>query len=409
MSFFRDEALEYRKKTNKNNIYIKLDTPIYYNLFSLASVVILITLVAMLFIVDYSRRAKAAGKIVPESNLVRVVSFQNGVVLKSMAHEGKLVNKGDVLFVINSERNGVNGSIESHQISNLKLDLENSKAQKKVIEQISESQLNQKDSEINSLISQINLINGQIDIEKQRVAIAEDSFKKYDELSKVGYVSQAQFLSKKDELFSQKSRLEQFTRDRESMLGNLKSLKSQKRSMQEQLALEQSKLKTSESGIVKELEETYARKEQTIVAPSSGMLTAVQAFPGQAISSGTPLAGLIPKNSRLIAKVSVPSSAMGFIHSGQKVLVHYAAYPYQKFGSYNGVIFSISEASMVKKDEKVNDNFYEISINLESQFVDVYGGKIKIKPDMSIDVDIITEKRKLIEWILEPFFAAGRN
>ena len=42
------------------------------------------------------------------------------------------------------------------------------------------------------------------------------------------------------------------------------------------------------------------------------------------------------------AELLAPSSAIGFIHKGDRVLLRYSAFPYQKFGEYWGTVVSVS-------------------------------------------------------------------
>ena len=45
------------------------------------------------------------------------------------------------------------------------------------------------------------------------------------------------------------------------------------------------------------------------------------------------------------AELLAPSSAVGFIHQGGRVLLRYSAFPYQKFGEYGGTVVTVSDAA----------------------------------------------------------------
>ena len=55
---------------------------------------------------------------------------------------------------------------------------------------------------------------------------------------------------------------------------------------------------------------------------------------------------LVPAGARLEARLFGPSRSIGFVRPGQRVLLRYEAYPYQKFGSYEGVVKSVSRTTV---------------------------------------------------------------
>ena len=68
--------------------------------------------------------------------------------------------------------------------------------------------------------------------------------------------------------------------------------------------------------------------------------------PGQTVTAATALASLVPAGSNLQAHLYAPSSAIGFLHAEQPVLLRYHAFPYQKFGHQHGRIEQVSLAPL---------------------------------------------------------------
>jgi len=56
---------------------------------------------------------------------------------------------------------------------------------------------------------------------------------------------------------------------------------------------------------------------------------------------------LLPKGSQLQAQLLAPSRAVGFIEPGDKVLLRYQAFPYQKFGHHAGKVVRVSRSAIV--------------------------------------------------------------
>lgn len=50
------------------------------------------------------------------------------------------------------------------------------------------------------------------------------------------------------------------------------------------------------------------------------------------------------------------------------------------------------------------EQLYRITVSLARQEVNVYGRPVALQPGLQLDADITLERRRLIEWLLEPVF-----
>ena len=129
--------------------------------------------------------------------------------------------------------------------------------------------------------------------------------------------------------------------------------------------------------------------------------------PGQAVYAGQPIISILPSGSELRAQLLVPSSAIGFIKNGDRVLLRYQAYPYQKFGMHRGTVMRISRsASTVTQEQGVaRQPVYRVLVSLDRQDVLAYGKPETLRPGMQLEADIMGERRRLYEWLLEPLYS----
>ena len=92
------------------------------------------------------------------------------------------------------------------------------------------------------------------------------------------------------------------------------------------------------------------------------------------------------------------------------MLLRYEAYPYQKFGHYEGVVASISR-SAVNPGElppqlaavggmtgSATEPVYLITVQLARQTVTAYGRQVDLQPGMRLEADIALETRRLAQW-----------
>ena len=116
---------------------------------------------------------------------------------------------------------------------------------------------------------------------------------------------------------------------------------------------------------------------------------------------------LLPNGSQLQAQLLVPSAAVGFIEPGDLVLLRYQAYPYQKFGHHRGRVIRVSRSAMVPAtgDGQSTEPYYRVLVALDQQSITAYGKPEPLRPGMRVDADILGERRKLYEWVLEPLYS----
>ncbi|ECT1023460.1 anibiotic ABC transporter, partial [Salmonella enterica] len=151
-------------------------------------------------------------------------------------------------------------------------------------------------------------------------------------------------------------------------------------------------------------------RENIINSKSNGIVSSILFYEGQNITPGETIISLLPVKSFFIAELFVPSNAMGFIKKGNRVVLRYQAYPYQKFGQQYGNIYQISRNILTPREltnvtgAQVQTPFYRVLVKLDHQYVPVYDKQESLMSGMLINADILTDKRTLIEWVLEPLY-----
>ena len=120
---------------------------------------------------------------------------------------------------------------------------------------------------------------------------------------------------------------------------------------------------------------------------------------GGVVKPGMDLAEIVPDNKSLIAEVKVKPKDIAFIYPSQKALIKFSAYNYSIYGGLKGEVISISPDTMTDKRGKT---FYIVRIKTDKNALFYGGKKLKIIPGMTVNVDIITGKRTILEYIVKP-------
>ena len=139
----------------------------------------------------------------------------------------------------------------------------------------------------------------------------------------------------------------------------------------QEVALRVSRLESQIADIEQREAELEGRRAYVVKAPVAGTIASIRGIPGAIISPHQPLASILPAGSQLEAELFVPSRAAGFVAEGQPVRLLYAAFPYQRFGTHEGVIRHVAPAITSATEADVPFNLvepsYRVAVRLKSQ------------------------------------------
>jgi membrane fusion protein len=177
-------------------------------------------------------------------------------------------------------------------------------------------------------------------------------------------------------------------------------------------------LKAKISEINEKLATGESRRSIEIHAPGAGVVTAIVAHPGQVVGVGTPMLKIVPKHISMQAELLAPSSAIGFIQQGERVLLRYSAFPYQKFGEYWGTVATVAHAALSPDEAQgllagaspsnQTGPFYRVVVRPDSQSLNIYGEDHPLPASMQVQAYALLDRRPLYQWILEPLYDIAR-
>lgn len=362
----------------------------------------------------YTRRATVTGQLVPSTGVIRVHTPQAGVVLERKVNEGQVVSKGDVLFVLNSDRLG-SGAREiqadiGQQVDERRRSLEAELARNKGVEA---AEIGHLERRAGTLRAEQQSIERQMDQQRIRLKLAEDARKRYQGLADQDYIAREQLFQKEAELSEQQSRLQALERDALVAQRELATTLREIENTRVRYANQNGLLERGVSSAQQELTEVEARRRVVITAPESGRATLVSGEAGQSVDTTRPLLNLVPSDAKLEVRLYAPSRTMGFIRPGDTVLLRYQSFPYQKFGQHEGVVASVSNNAVTSTelagfqipDVPPGEPVYAIVVTLKQQNVTAYGKQWPLSAGMRLDADILQETRRLWEWMLEPLYS----
>jgi membrane fusion protein len=415
MDFFRKEAVEARETHWWGSIV--LTRPLSLALLTLLACTVTLALGAILVFGSYTKRITVQGLLVPLGGLLKVHAPQAGVILEKYVIEGTIVMSGAPLYKVSSERYDANSAPVLAGIAGRLKDRRDLLSGE--LTKLQRLQVDERDtlaSKLASIKNEANALEAQIASQKQLVAIANDASHRYQGLVNKGYISTDQFQQRKTEHLAQVKIYQSLVRERTALaqteLERNNELAGLHLRQSNQLAVIERQL----SAVEQELAESEATRTFLIHAPESGVATAAFADVGHSVDAGMPLVSIVPVDALLEAELYAPSMSIGFIAPGDDVNIRYNAYPYQKFGVHRGRLLSISRTSIspAELSRTMNgtqilgfstEQLYRLRVSLSAQEVLAYGQSRALQSGMRLEADIMQDRRRLYEWVLEPLYS----
>jgi membrane fusion protein, peptide pheromone/bacteriocin exporter len=306
--------------------------------------------------------------------------FQGKIIYTSI-HNGRQIEKGDTLLVIDSE------SIRAQQIS-----------------------LNQRIADNNVSINDLEILTelDSIDLKKQDIGLVT---RKY----------QAEFrnVSNQQAMQLQKYGKRKTEHERNEILYNQKMIPkadfenslfilSSERDNLNQILLFQKSVWQNDLAVRKnELVKLYAEMEQCneelsnriVLAPTGGeIIQSTDIQPGSIVRSGQDIAEISP-DGELVATFFVKPDDIGFINEKQKVKIQVDAFNYHEWGMLQGEIINISNDMIVGNESSA---YFRVKCKPVKTFLSLKNGKTAyIKKGMSFNARIVVIRRSLYQLLFD--------
>lgn len=416
-SLFRPEVIEGRRQEWLGSI--QLIRPVSLTVLTTFVAVTAVAVVTYLMLGEYTRKARVSGYLVPDQGVIRLVPPQAATVVEQQVHEGQSVKQGDVLFVLSMERATLRGDTNAavqESLATRQRSLQTSTEQQARLLQAQSAALQRQIGDMRREVAQME---AEAELQRQRLQLAQQAQARLESLRGDNFVSSAQVQAKAEEVLGLRAQLQGLERQRAAQQREIGNLESELRELPLRMQAQMGELERDLAIVAQRSAESEAQSRIVIRAPQDGVVTAVVAERGQAVTPASALASLVPADARLQAHLYAPSSAVGFVRADQTVQLRYQAYPYQKFGHQGGQVLQVSRTplqaselaalALPSRSGDTAEPLYRITVALDRQTVTAYGQQQALAPGMQLDADVLLDRRRLIEWIFEPVLSvAGR-
>nr|AVH79656.1 secretion protein HlyD family protein [Desmonostoc muscorum PCC 7121] len=373
----------------------------------------------------------ARGRLEPEAETIKVEAPLEtqftGVRVKTVhVREGDGVKAGQPLIELDSESLRLESKqaiakLESFQESLLQLKPVEQQLQVLINTQKlqNQAQISEQQAQIQQTQERLTSLKSQSLILKSRLNIAKKDLQRHQELLQEGVIPKraAEEIESKyeeqkisvEEMYSQIQQAESELNQRQSAYervqrtGELAIIQSEQQLQQfrSQIAENQGNVNQTQTQI-QSIENQLQRR--IIKAPLSGVIYNLPISKSEAvISAGDLLAEIAPNGNSFVLRAEMATTESGALQKGMEVNLKFDAYPYQDYGVVKGKLLEVSPTSNVKTTAQGDIAAFKLKVGLKQTCIQSEGSCIKFKPGDTATAEVIVRKRKVIDFVIDPF------
>ena len=378
---------------------------------------------------------RGAGKIIPSSQLQVVQNLEGGILSEILVKEGDVVEPGQVLVRIDDTMSGASfRESRFHYLalkakaSRLKAEAENlpcdppvdvlQEAPKLVEQEFKLRQTRQQELDTNLAVINHQIEQRKHEMEELRVKtrhlsknyqLSLKEMRMAQPLVEEGAISEMEIIRLEQKINDIKGEIDRnlvsmdrvehsfeevVTRAREIEL----AFRNEARTELNKINQELSQLEEMNIALEDRVKRTQGR------APMKGTVKQLLVTTiGEVIQPGMNILEIVPFQDTLLVEANIRPADIAFIYPGQKAVIKLTAYDYAIYGGLNGFVEHISADTIV---DTRGDSYYRVRIRTDHTHLGNDDNPWPIIPGMTTQIDILTGKKTVLEYLLNPVLRA---
>ncbi len=375
--------------------------------------------------------ARGDGEIIPSGENQIIQNLEGGIVEEILVNEGQEVEKNQILIRIDNKKSTSSFSSNAVKADALQAKIARLRAESKGLKFSVDKELQQRiplivenerslyETNKHQLNSKLSVLRERLSQKRHELDEAQSQMKHLRSSSRMikeevtmtqpmvakGVRSKIDFLKLQREANEIESK---YDATRGSIPRLRSAIQEVKNSIDEARYTFKSDAKVKRNEAISELralrENSTALKDQvsrTVVkSPMKGIVQRLFVHTlGGVIKPGADIMEIVPSDQNLLVEVKIKPADIAFIYFGQKAIVKFSAYDFSIYGGLDGKVVLISADT--EKDEKDNV-YYTVQIQTKKNHLLRNNEQLKIIPGMTVNVDIITGQKSVLDYILKP-------
>ena len=401
---FRPEAVDAQGQHGLGGV--QLARPLALGWLTAGAVCAVAAVFVFLSLAQYTRKATVSGVLAPDRGLIRLVPSAAGRVVERRVAEGQVVRAGDVLYVLALDRPLLAADAQAQVRRSLDERRRSLGEAARAEQTLAGTRAAALDRRLSALQAELAQLDAESGLQQQRLALAEQSLVRLQALQAEQFISAAQSQSKSEEVLGLRAAAQGLARQRAALQRERAEIEGERRALPLVSGGALGRLERDLAQANRDAAEQDAEQRLVVRAPQSGTVSTVLAEAGQSVSTASALATIVPEGATLLAQLYAPSSAVGFVQTGQAVRLRYEAFPYQKFGQQLGHVLQVSRTPLALNELAAlslpaqaagAEPLFRITVALDGPMP-----AMALSAGMRMQADVLLERRRLLEWLFEP-------
>jgi HlyD family secretion protein/adhesin transport system membrane fusion protein len=380
--------------------------------------------------------ARTPGEAVPQGFEQVVQHLEGGIVREIRAREGQIVDKRDVVLVLDG--GGSQEDLARAASKQVSLDLQEErlrafsegrepdfsaykashpdlvrdqtmffngmidarKQERKVIDE----QILQKQRSISTLASDL-------ETARENYQITKDLYDRRAELNRKGYASDIQFLETKQslnnvggEMRQLQNRISVAKSEITEFQNRLKSLNATYHDDANERLDQLMGEKAQNAEVISKMRDRVSRLE--VRAPARGIVKGLAVNTvGAVVQPGQVVMEIVPVDEQIVVQVKISPQHIGHVKTGQKVQVKFSSFDFSRYGIVSGELDQISAATFTGDK---GERYYQGRIRLDHNYVG-HDPRNVVVPGMTVMAEIITGRKTVLDYLLKPIHIAMKT
>ncbi len=148
-------------------------------------------------------------------------------------------------------------------------------------------------------------------------------------------------------------------------------------------------------------------KRTEMRSPVKGIVNSILANTvGGVVAPGATVMEIVPLDDTLIIEAKFSPADIAFIYPGQKAKVRLTAYDFSIYGGIEATVENIGADTLQNQQ---GETFYQVKIVTSNSYRNDQNEELPIMAGMTAEVDIITGKKSIMDYLLKPLFKAQQR
>jgi membrane fusion protein, adhesin transport system len=384
---------------------------------------------------------RGAGKVIPSSEIKRIQNFEGGIVKEILVREGESVSKGQLLILLDQVqmeskfREQKSGYLDlTLAIARLEAELEDRdeidfpedvvsqkphlmEHQRQLLRSRKESRLSALsvlDREREQCSQELNELRSRLDYQQRTHGLLKKEMEMTRTMVDKGAASDMDLLRTQRELTDLSG---QIADTRIAIPRVAAAIEAAKHRMDEEKNKQRSAIldelnaaRTEMEGLKEKLPALEDQMDRTSVrSPVDGTVKRVFVTTiGEAVGPGMEMLEIVPREDNLLIEARVLPQDIAFLYPGQTADVKITAYDFSIYGGMPGVVEHISADAITDEQQKMS--YYLIKVRTNKASLKGKGGEdLPIIAGMVAEVDVLTGKKTVLEYLLKPIIKTTRG